>query len=167
MSEVAVLEDRICDLDGDGVADNAVADLGQPSSALMAAGLSALVQGTLSGSPAIGLLHLPWVDDRRGPNDPEARLSLLRGLDTDDPPDPEDDRSGSEPFFAHPMLLDGCGEPLFELQGGSIEEGAASTERSSPTAGPPTSEFAGPCSLASSASSSSGASEISRSSSSC
>jgi hypothetical protein len=124
--EVVVLEDRLCDLDGDGVADNAIADLGQPAASLVAAAVTAAIPGALERSRRRGGLHFPWIDDLRGPSDPDTLVLPLAARDTDVPQDPHDDFSGEEPFCADAAVLDRCGEPRVAIEGARLDDGALS-----------------------------------------
>jgi hypothetical protein len=122
IEDLGVLLDRLCDLDGDGVNDNAVADLGSPQDQYLATALSSALTGTASGSRRY-LAHFPWLDDVVGPNDPDALLLFVEGKDTDEPENADDDLSGSEPFFIKDQYLDACGEPRFAAATADIRAG--------------------------------------------
>jgi hypothetical protein len=126
VSEAAVTEDRICDLDGDGLVDNVVADLGRPASSLLSMTISAGLQSAVARGHRV-IIHIPWVEDRDRPADPEVLLVVLGGEDTDAPVDMTDDFSGEEPFFRRAHDIDGCGEPLYVIHA-SIADGELRAE---------------------------------------
>jgi len=127
IADVEVVLDRLCDLDGDGVGDNAVTDLGDPWSSVFATAATSAIRPrwVVEGKwPLCG--HVPWLER---PDDAEAVLILFAGWDTDDPVDPGDDLSGDEPLYVGAESVDSCGEPLHTirigLHDGAIESGAA------------------------------------------
>jgi len=122
VSEAEVLEDRTCDLDGDGDLDNAIADLGSPMSSLMAMALNSALASSLIDQFRL-LFHFPRLDGPPGQIDGEVVMIVWKGLDADYPADPDDDFSGEEPFFARADSLDACGEPLFVWPGARLEAG--------------------------------------------
>jgi hypothetical protein len=127
-TEIATLLDRPCDLDGNGVADNSIADLGSPGAEMVVAALDSLVQGEI-GAGYRQVLHFPWLEDRAAPDDPGAVLIMFAGHDVDEPHDPADDFSGEEPFHAHWQYLDACGEPLCSFESVRVERGELSADR--------------------------------------
>ena len=117
--------DRLCDFDGDGVNDNAIADLGSPAGDMAVLALNTAVQGSISEGSRL-LLHMPHVEDRGGPTDSDAVVIVVDGVDTDVPVDPDDDFSGSEPFHADWDALDACGEPIHHFDDAQIGGGSMS-----------------------------------------
>jgi hypothetical protein len=117
-----VSEERVCDFDGDGVGDNAVADLGSPASSISAGAIGAFVEGRIRSGSIKMIFHFPWVTDLAGPNDPGTKVLLFNGVDVDDPDDPTDNHSGSEEFYCPPNSLDPCGEPRYPADA-AIERG--------------------------------------------
>jgi hypothetical protein len=132
MRQASVIADRLCDVDGDGAADNVIADLGEPLASLFAMTVSsALASGIERGGRLV--LHIPWVEDLRGRRDPSIVIIIFSGDDVDEPDDPSDDWSGEEPFYVNPSGLDACGEPLhyledMPLEGGDIGFGGSTGE---------------------------------------
>jgi len=124
VATAALLEERVCDIDGDGVLDNAIANLGSPGATMVALFMTTLVQGTITEYDYRLVMHMPWVDDLVGPDDPDTVAIVFQGVDLDAPADPADDFSGTEPFYARWNALDGCGEPLHVMQHASITRGA-------------------------------------------
>ncbi len=122
MCSFELLTDRLCDFDGDGVGDNAVADMG-PLADIVASFVNSYWQRAFSEYNYRLLAHSPWIDDLATPHDPEAILIMLYGFDTDDPPDVSDDFSGSEPFSCEGKYLDLCGEPLFYFSNFQVTNG--------------------------------------------
>jgi hypothetical protein len=121
-TDVAFLADRLCDLDGDGVGNNAIADLGEPGASLVVLALNTSLDQRMEILHRM-LFYSPWVDDLSLPDDPELLLVVLGGIDLDDPEDRTDDFSGSEPFYVSASALDGCGEPLYPVRGVRIDRG--------------------------------------------
>ena len=109
--------ERLCDLDGDGDLDNALADRGADAAAVITRVLSAAVAGAYEG-PIRYLIHFPWIEDLRLPEDGETTVVVLKGIDQDWPPDEDDDFSGNEPYWVSGGFLDGCGEPVYVQQAG-------------------------------------------------
>ncbi len=111
VATTAVLSvERRCDHDGDGDLDNVLADLGAGIAELAAMVLNAAVQGNITEGWRL-IAHVPWVDDRAGPTEPDGVLIFADATDADDPPDPSDDLLGGERFWVDSNSLDGCGEP--------------------------------------------------------
>lgn len=126
-ADYALTAEALCDVDGDGRNDNAALQLGAAGAELGLAAFSAGVSPR--DDPDIRLLaHLPWVDDRAGPEASDAVLLLLRGRDADDPRDPTDDFSTVETFDAMGECLDGCGEPLHHFEHVALEGGEIRAE---------------------------------------
>jgi len=123
--ERGVSTERLCDVDGNGTLDNAIADLGTPAAELAASVASAAFQKTIHAFDVRTVVHFPWVDDLSIPDDPVTAIAAFEGVDMDLPPDPDDDFSGREPFLAHPKDLDGCGEPRMATRDASILDGEA------------------------------------------
>jgi len=121
-AEVALVDERACDLDGDGVGDNAIAGLGASDRAFWAAAATSLMQGYVEEGWRL-TFHLPAVDDRAGPQDPDTLLVTFSGVDLEDPPNAADDFSGIEPFWIPGTQLDACGEPLCSFRSARIEAG--------------------------------------------
>jgi hypothetical protein len=124
LAELAVLADRLCDLDGDGDLDNAVADLGSPMAELFAGAITTAVMGTFDSSRKI-VMHAPWLEDLAGPDDPDAVMVAFSGLDDELGEDYSDDLSGNESFWLNTTGMDPCGEPLYVFEHLSIEHGLA------------------------------------------
>jgi hypothetical protein len=122
-NEGAFLQDRLCDLDGDGARDNAIADLGEPASSLLALALGTLVEGNFEKGSRLGV-HIPWVDLQR---DDEVLLIFFEGMDEDMPPDPSDDFTGHEMFYVKASSVDACGEPR-GITRGSVDASLVSTQ---------------------------------------
>jgi hypothetical protein len=91
--DVTVITDRLCDLDGDGINDNVIADLGESLSGIFVMAVNTMVLRTVDVGPRV-LVHLPWIDDLSVPEDTETVMIAFDGDDTDVPPDPSDDFSG-------------------------------------------------------------------------
>jgi hypothetical protein len=121
--EFVVLAERRCDPDGDGVLDNAIADLGSPMSAVVAMAVNTAFAGTLDDGIFRLLLHFPRLDDAPGVADGEVAVMTCRGRDRDIPADPLDDFSGDEAFYVHADSLDPCGEPDGVWQGATLTAG--------------------------------------------
>lgn len=122
VQNIAVLTERLCDIDGDGVGDNAVADLGSPNDAIIAVAIVQVAAGAIDRGSRIAF-HFPWVDDRAGPDDDETLGIVLFGEDVEDDDDPMDDFSGVEPLQCDISAIDACGEPLYVVPVMSIVEG--------------------------------------------
>lgn len=122
VTEAEVLIDRLCDHDGDGDFDNAVADLGSPHAEAFAMVLNSNVQGNIDDNTRL-VAHFPWLDDATTPHDLDAVMILFDGEDLDSPADRRDDFRGREPFYARGESLDRCGEPRFFLAGTSLDDG--------------------------------------------
>jgi len=118
----AVVTDRLCDHDGDGDLDNAMADLGASSAAVWAMLFSTAIDGFVRHDVRL-MLHIPMVDDLAGPTDSDPVALHLDAEDIDVPPDPSDDFSGTEPFFVQGDSVDGCGEPLDRYTEATLEGG--------------------------------------------
>jgi hypothetical protein len=123
VDEVMVLGDRLCDLDGDGDLDNAIADLGPPYSELYPAAMTVAIQGSVDSGFYRFLLHMPWVEESLATMQGEVRVVAYKGLDVDCPRDAADDFTGDEEFYAMAASLDACGEPLFSWPGSRVEAG--------------------------------------------
>jgi hypothetical protein len=121
--EMTFLTERVCDVDGDGDPDNAIADLGSPQSDLFAMGVTALVSGSLGEGFLRLLLHFPRLDSSPAATDGEVTAIVLEGDDTDWPRDWSDDYSGDEPFYVRAQSMDPCGEPLSLWRDARIEAG--------------------------------------------
>jgi hypothetical protein len=116
---IEVIADRLCDLDDDGIPDNAAAELGTPNTEVFLMAMNVIVAGPGSAFAA----YLPWVHDLAGPDDPETRLVVIGVHDADWPLDPADDLSGHGAFFAGSPYLDACGEPSYFTERASIRDG--------------------------------------------
>ena len=109
--------DRVCDLDGNGIADNSLDDLGEPSSNLVAIALNGVLAARLNAGIRV-VFHFPWIDDLGVPEDPDTLAIQFGGWNLDctgadiTTCDLDDDFSGEEPFHIAGDDLDGCGEPL-------------------------------------------------------
>jgi len=114
---------RICDLDGDGLYDNAVADLGEDDGAWFAMALSALINTDITRGLRL-VAHFPHVDDRSGPEDDDTVMIFYGSGDPDDPPDPTDDFEGDEAYPVYPSSFDSCGEPRFVFTGVTLDDGS-------------------------------------------
>jgi hypothetical protein len=126
-TEIEVLLDRACDLDGNGVTDNAIADLGSPGAERLVAALSSVVQWEIEAGYRY-VIHFPWLEDSAGADDPDAVLTMFGGVDVDDPWEPGDDFSGEEPFYVGWFFLDACGEPLCSFAAARLDRGTLSAE---------------------------------------
>jgi hypothetical protein len=127
MSEVGLDDERVCDFDGDGVLDNAIANLGSPSSEIITSALNAASFQRQIEEGKRTVVHFPWIDDLATPADPSTIFIAFGGIDPDDPPDRGDDFSGEEPYFASPGDLDACGEPVYATRSVSIDAGRFAT----------------------------------------
>jgi hypothetical protein len=123
VDERGVTAERLCDVDGDGTLDNALANLGSPTAELAASAVTSALQSTIFQQGVRTVLHFPWVDDVGVPDDPDTVGMAFGGRDTDVPQDRDDDFSGEEPFYAIWSDLDGCGEPLFFTDRARIADG--------------------------------------------
>jgi hypothetical protein len=123
VTSARLLVGRVCDVDGDGSLDNAVADLGGSMGGVAAMAVDSLIGGAIEGGHRL-LLHFPAVADPAVPEDPEVALLLLESRDIDDPVDLEDDFSGEEAFVAIGSTFDGCGEPRHAFRQAVLEDGA-------------------------------------------
>jgi hypothetical protein len=119
--ELTLLEDRPCDLDGDGDLDNAIADLGSPYSSLYAMAIAATVNGAIDDGLFRLMLHFQWLEQSPAVADTDIGVVMFRGADTDYPRDPSDDFTGEEQFYADARFLDACGEPIYLWPEGRVE----------------------------------------------
>ena len=117
VAEAAFTEERLCDFDGDGVGDNAIADLGPPAAGLFAASVTSILHGYISEGMRV-VIHFPWVDDILAPDDPETTMIMFFGSDGPETWNPSDDFSGSASLYALAESLDACGEPTSVLAAG-------------------------------------------------
>jgi len=122
VSAIAAIPDRLCDLDGDGDMDNVFADLGDPLTELSTSFLSSAVEGEIEVGRRV-LIHFPWIDDRDGPDDPEAVCIVTGGIDLQQPPVLEDDFTGEGVFRSNRTSIDACGEPTFFFSAVAIRGG--------------------------------------------
>jgi hypothetical protein len=129
--ERGVTAERMCDLDGDGSLDNAIANVGSPAAGLLAAVVSAAFQASILDGSTRTVVHFPWVDDPGVPEDPDTAVAAFEGSDTDVPVRAGDDFSGGEAFYARPDGLDGCGEPRVFSLGASLLAGELDARASS------------------------------------
>jgi len=118
-----LVEDRLCDLDGDGANDNAIADLGPPATQMVLTGFNSLAESGVAQAPRVATLF-PWVDDLATPSAPDTSLILFEVVDLDVPADRADDCSGNEELWAAGTAVDACGEPLRRATGVVIDEGS-------------------------------------------
>jgi len=125
VQRVGVVTDRLCDLDGDGALDNAVADLGASAGEMAAMVLSTALQSRIEETGRI-IVYVSEVADRGTPHDDSVVPIIFDGVDLDDPEDPSDDWSGEEPYYVHENYLDACGEPLHYFAAGAIDNGEIS-----------------------------------------
>jgi hypothetical protein len=116
-----LVPDRVCDLDGDGIPNNAIADLGEPSSTIAAMTINSLLEASADVEGGRTCVHYPWVDDLSGPSDEATVAIVYHGKDPEGEDDPEDDFSGVEPFLVESDSLDLCGEPRFFFPAGRID----------------------------------------------
>ena len=123
ITEMSIIGDRLCDLDGNSTLDNAVADLGSPASDVALVMLNGSLMSTALAPGNRTVLHFPWVEDRATPDDPDATLLVFLARDLDEPADPDDDFSGEEPFYARARSLDGCGEPMNAFEHAELRRG--------------------------------------------
>lgn len=126
-SRVEITDERLCDIDDDGVLDNSIAELGSPMSQLFVMAFGTLLDGVLVDDVPRLVAHFPWVDDLRTPRDLDTHLILYEGIDSDG--DRSNDLSGNESFSVAMRSLDECGEPLHyfpsvRIDGGLVETGA-------------------------------------------
>jgi len=120
---ILLSDQRMCDLDASGTADNSFADLGARGFAVVSALLAAAIDGPIDVDGQRFLVHFPWIDDLATPEDVTAPFILFEGVDTDDPRDSSDDFSGTEPYYASHVSLDSCGEPTYWFVEGHIADG--------------------------------------------
>jgi hypothetical protein len=117
-----LVTDRLCDLDGNGSDDNAIADLGEADAQLFVVAINSLLASALDDIVGVAL-HFPLVDDLSVPEIIRRPLIMYTSVDSDHPPDPTDDFSGSEPLYAKSGTFDPCGEPLYVVPSISVAGG--------------------------------------------
>lgn len=127
-ADIVLTTERVCDLDGDSLEDNAIANLGSPGGDLLAGVLTDLIRGGMGVEGRQYITHFPWLDDATAPDDPEAIMLFLDATDTDDPVYLGDDLSGHEAFYADDNSLDFCGEPEYAFLATVIRQGALSAD---------------------------------------
>ena len=110
-----------CDFTGDGVADNALAEMPQVICFVMPCPtFDSLVREVLEdGTLRIMLEYTGLAADDQ--DTPYFQISLYLGVDTDD--DPSNDFSGEATQRIDPGSLDVDGDPLAIFQGASVEDG--------------------------------------------
>jgi hypothetical protein len=123
VSDLTILTERLCDLDGNGTQDNSIADLGEPARTLFAVFLTTLFRGELPSPQARMLMHFPMVDDLNHLDATHPILFAFDAVDSDQPQDPSDDFSGNEVFYAAAGALDSCGEPLYVFRDVTLRNG--------------------------------------------
>jgi hypothetical protein len=123
LNDVEALAERLCDLDGDGDLDNAIADLGSPNAEMLALALTSGFRGAIEDGSRVAA-HLPLVGDVTVPHDPDVTVIVFPAEDVDEPDDPDDDFSGEEAFAIPALAMDSCGEPTAYFQHAAIDRGA-------------------------------------------
>jgi cysteine-rich repeat protein len=98
-----------CDLNGDGMPDNAFAR----ALGLLATAIGPLIEMAVSGDNPI-LLGFLGLDDPAGANDEDFRIAWLFGEDADD--DPSNNLTGAGEFLVSPMALNEDGSPATSIQ---------------------------------------------------
>jgi hypothetical protein len=130
VSAAGIALDRLCDFDGDGLGDNAIADLGEPGATLLAMGMGSLLDSIVAGGRR-ELIHAPWIENRTVLSDSDTVITIFEGDDVDESDDTADDFSGLEPYYVKGRELDACGEPLYAFEHARLERAELTADRGS------------------------------------